>query len=473
MTNEEKLMLRELYTSANTDQRIILEKLFPELKESEDEKTRKELTEFLKSASEGHLDISTPFKTFGKWLAWFEKQSQNTFIVEEIKRRKELLLREKDKACSSNQYMSICSRIAILGELLAFANKKQSESADKVEPKFKVGDWVVNQFGEAWHIDSFDKKYYHYQVSNNLGGCSYFPINKQDAMRLWTIADAKPDDVLVLSYASKNYIIIYRGLYEKSFQTMMSVFCSYSVEEDIYDDETDSFHAINTGEVIKPATREQRVLLFQKMKEAGYKWENDQLIKIDNNDFVDLGLPSGTIWAKCNLGATKPSDFGKFFQWGDTQGYEGIDEHSFKWGDYKHGSYDDLTKYNIRDCKSELDNEDDPVFVTTNGKFKMPTNGQLQELIDYTNHEWVSIDGVNGMKFINKKDDTKYIFIPAAGVCRYDSHSDIGSLGCVWSTSINESNNNCTWDMYIKEGEVCLSDSTRCLGYSVRGVLNK
>lgn len=67
--------------------------IFPELKESEDKKIRKELTEFLKSASEGRLDILTPYKTFGKWLTWLENQSEqkpadwseeDEYIIEEI-----------------------------------------------------------------------------------------------------------------------------------------------------------------------------------------------------------------------------------------------------------------------------------------------------------------------------------------------------------------------------------------------------
>ena len=58
---------------------------------------------------------------------------------------------------------------------------------EKIEPKFKVGDWVVNKLGDLWHIDSLDKK--NYQVSDGKGNYNYFPISKQDEMRLWTIQD--------------------------------------------------------------------------------------------------------------------------------------------------------------------------------------------------------------------------------------------------------------------------------------------
>jgi hypothetical protein len=196
---------------------------------------------------------------------------------------------------------------------------------------------------------------------------------------------------------------------------------------------------------------------------------------VNNKGFVDLGLPSGTLWAKCNLGAEKATDFGKFFQWGDTQGYSGVDEHQFSWDwdDYKYGtSWNNMTKYNNTDGKLVLDNEDDPVFVATNGKFKSPTKEQLQELIDCTNHEWTSVDGVNGMKFVSKSDDTKYIFIPMAGYCLNGSHNDVGFWGCVWSISRSESSAYGAWEMSFYEGNVLMYYSSRRSGYPVRGVVN-
>ena len=190
------------------------------------------------------------------------------------------------------------------------------------------------------------------------------------------------------------------------------------------------------------------------------------------NDVVDLSLPSGTLWAKCNLGAEKETDIGKFFQWGDTQGYSGVDEHQFNWDDYKFRCHENITKYNGLDNNLVLDNEDDPVFAATGGKMRTPTKEQLQELIDCTNHEWTNIDGVNGMKFINKKDDTKYIFIPAAGHCYDGSRYGVGSWGSVWSASSNESSASNARSMDFNAGGVGMYYSSRCGGFSVRGVIN-
>ena len=195
---------------------------------------------------------------------------------------------------------------------------------------------------------------------------------------------------------------------------------------------------------------------------------------IQTNEVVDLGLPSGTLWAKCNLGAERETDFGLFYSWGDTKGYNTDEVHRFSWDTYKYGtSWDGVTKYNKSDGKVVLDNEDDPVYVATDGKMVSPTKEQFKELIGYTNHEWTEIDGIKGMKFINKNDDTKYIFIPAAG-SRFGSTYDIvGSWGYVWSSSRGFKNPNNAWRLYFGSGIAFMRYNSRCFGYSMRGVLNK
>ena len=204
----------------------------------------------------------------------------------------------------------------------------------------------------------------------------------------------------------------------------------------------------------------------------------DEIDDTDDGQPVDLGLPSGTKWMKSNIGATKPSDFGNFFQWGDTQGYEGVDDHQFNWSDYKWGtSWDNITKYNNRDGLTTLQDEDDSAVAATSGQASMPTKAQLEELKNNTEHRWLSLaNGVNGMKFWKKDteeptDGNSYIFIPAAGNCYDGSHDDVGSWGCVWSASRDESLANSAWYMYFDAGGVYMNDDYRCCGYSVRGVV--
>ena len=347
-------------------------------------------------------------------------------------------------------------------------NIQQKDFAPKVEPKFKVGDWI-----------SHDTANFVFQVVS-LGSCGYEVINRENYTKaisfdneenyhLWTIKDAKDGDILATKDGRP---FIFKDFSDINHPNAPTAYCGINTLDNFISGVGCAWW---TDEEVFPATKEQRDLLFKKMKEAGYKWENNQLEKIDNNeDVVDLGLPSGTLWAKCNLGAEEETDFGKFFQWGDTQGYSGVDEHRFNWDDYKWGiSWENMAKYNKTDGKLALDNEDDPIFVASNGEFKMPTKEQWQELIDHTNHEWTTIDGVRGIKFINKKDDTKYIFIPAAGGCSNSSHIAVGSWGYVWSASRDESNVDDAWGMSFGADGAHMCNYGRCIGCSVRGVLNK
>ena len=152
----------------------------------------------------------------------------------------------------------------------------KQKSANKIEPKFKVGNWVVNKFGDSWHIDSFDNK--NYQVSNGKGNYNYFPISKQDEMYLWTIQDAKDGDMLsfyteyrgnkmfqvgiIKKYVGKrggcsNTFKMYVGVnWDNNLQIGKYMGCSLNIEcSDIH-----------------PSTKEQRDFLFKKLKESGYKW---------------------------------------------------------------------------------------------------------------------------------------------------------------------------------------------------------
>lgn len=97
-------------------------------------------------------------------------------------------------------------------------------------------------------------------------------------------------------------------------------------------------------------------------------------------EYVDLDLPSGTLWASCNIGASKPTDYGLYFQWGDTKGYTkdqvgiGEDKKPFRWFDYDfsfQGSSIALEKY--RKPSESLKLEDDAAHVNMKGNWHMPT----------------------------------------------------------------------------------------------------
>ena len=201
---------------------------------------------------------------------------------------------------------------------------------------------------------------------------------------------------------------------------------------------------------------------------------------INNNgfDYVDLGLPSGTLWAACNVGASKPSEYGFYFQWGDTSGYtsgqvgtgSGQKKFASDWSDYKWNASEGFSKYNTTGAALEL--EDDAAHVNMGGSWHMPTPDQFQELIDNTTNTWTTQDGVNGRLFTSKSDHSKSIFFPAAGDAWGGSGQVSGGYGVVWSSMLDADSVYGGQLLYFDSGDVNLVGSYRYDGLSVRGVID-
>ena len=215
---------------------------------------------------------------------------------------------------------------------------------------------------------------------------------------------------------------------------------------------------------------------------------NVSLVKENNNvyllkkknangySYVDLGLPSDTLWATMNVGATSESDYGNYFQWGDTVDKSNAD---CTWTTYKHcnGSYDTLTKYctdseyGTVDNKTTLDPEDDAVRVHMGGDWRIPTGAEFQELINNTTHEWTIINEVNGWKFTSKTDTSKYIFIPASGFREGSSFNGQGSNSSVWGSSLSNSGIESALRLFSNASIIGMDSIIRCIAQPVRGVL--
>ena len=188
-------------------------------------------------------------------------------------------------------------------------------------------------------------------------------------------------------------------------------------------------------------------------------------------EYVDLGLPSGLKWAKCNIGAETETDYGDYFMWGEVT--PNTDE-EYSWASYKYcnGSYDTLTKYCRKknygtvDNKLALDTEDDAAIQIMGGDWRMPTIAEFGELIDNTTNEWTQVNGVNGYKFTSSNGSS--IFFPASGHRYGSSFINQGSYGEVWSSSVV---NNDASTLYFGLDEFTPdSEAMRCLGLPVRGV---
>ena len=199
--------------------------------------------------------------------------------------------------------------------------------------------------------------------------------------------------------------------------------------------------------------------------------------KINNNgyDYVDLGLPSGTLWASCNVGADKPSDSGLYFQWGDTKGYTkeqiGKDK-QFNWKNYKwNPSGDGYTFTKYANPGDTLELEDDAAHVNMGGDWHIPTPKQCQELIDNTISEWTKQDNVKGMIFTSKQDNSKSIFIPAVGNAFCDLIDDNEIFGYIWSSMLDAYYDDYGNALYFVSRGAHIDGYDRDFGISVRGVI--
>ena len=198
--------------------------------------------------------------------------------------------------------------------------------------------------------------------------------------------------------------------------------------------------------------------------------------KINNNNhpYVDLDLPSGTLWATMNVGASKPTDYGLYFQWGDTSGYTASQigkDKQFNWADYKFsidGSSLNFSKYTTDGESLEL--ADDAANANMGGSWHMPSPTQLKELTANTTNTWTTQDGVNGRLFTSKKNG-KSIFIPAAGNVWDGSVSYSGDDGCVWSSMLSTCNVDCGQYLFFFSDNAYLLNYDRNAGFSVRGVI--
>ena len=195
---------------------------------------------------------------------------------------------------------------------------------------------------------------------------------------------------------------------------------------------------------------------------------------IDMTDCVDLGLPSGTLWATKNVGAKSPEEYGSYFAWGETS-----TKSSYDWSTYKYckRSRDSLTKYNTSsssgtvDNKTELDLSDDAAYVNWGSEWRMPSKGQFAELINssYTKTEWVTQNNVYGRRITSLKNGNS-IFLPAAGYRNDSSLFNAGSYGLYWSRTLYSSYPLNAWYLFFYSGDVSPYSNYRDYGLSVRPV---
>lgn len=162
----------------------------------------------------------------------------------------------------------------------------------------------------------------------------------------------------------------------------------------------------NGGDII---TIVNNVVLYAQWKE-----KVDETIPNNNNhEYVDMGLPSGLLWATCNVGATKPEEHGGDFAWGEVEAKNEETADTYKWqGD----TYDKVTKYYDVDNKSVLELADDAANANWGGNWRMPSREEWMELsnTDYCTWDWTTVNDVKGYLVTSKKNGNS-IFLPVTG----------------------------------------------------------
>jgi len=194
------------------------------------------------------------------------------------------------------------------------------------------------------------------------------------------------------------------------------------------------------------------------------------------HEYVDLGLPSGTLWATCNVGANSPEEYGDYFAWGETQPKDVYD-----WSTYKYckGSISTLTKYcNNPDCgyNGFTDNlttllpEDDAAAVNWGDNWRMPTKADFEELYNNTTMTWTQQNGVNGRLFTSSNGNS--LFLPAAGYYEGSSLNLVGCDGNYQPNSFKPNDPNCAYrfDFGSDPGHCYIYYGVRSRGNSVRAV---
>ena len=280
------------------DGKIIVKK-----KESEDEKIRKDVLAFIRREGQ-HID---KYK-WHKWIAWLEKQkptiSWHKVEPKEYVLEKSLILKKNGEIdVVQDTILSVTdAEYVIPFSLLKNLPKSDSQEKnlindtdeeivkvventsilDMVEPKFKVGDWIVNH-NVVYHIDKISGVYLTLSTLDGTALVYNISVLDSEYTRLWTIQDAKDGDVLATE--DKNFttpfVAIYKSLGDTVYEGLrdnltFNSHCFIGFNGNFYEGEDG--HAIEDAH---PATKEQCDLLFQKMHEAGYEWDADKKELLD------------------------------------------------------------------------------------------------------------------------------------------------------------------------------------------------
>ena len=256
--------------------RADVQDFFPELMESEDEKTRKEIVRFIQMEVEDEI-------VGNKWLAWLEKQAEQKICVND--KAKEMFIKALERVEEQNNKgykLTDCDKNSWWEDFKVYTSCTiEQKPADKVEQKFKIGDWITN--GEdLWKIINVSALDYVAQSQN--GEIVHDTICFVDKhFRKWTIHDAKDGDVLTCYSDIKGQPIEQTGIIKQYVGRHGGCSNSFKAHFGVDWDNNVVIEGYMGSSNIYPSTKEQRDLLLQRMKEEEYEFdfEKKELKKIE------------------------------------------------------------------------------------------------------------------------------------------------------------------------------------------------
>ena len=197
-------------------------------------------------------------------------------------------------------------------------------------------------------------------------------------------------------------------------------------------------------------------------------WEDyeEETNTINGHEYVDLGLPSGLLWATCNVGANSPEEYGNYYAWGETTTKSDYSSSNCPTDGL---SNSELQSQGYIDSNGNLTPQHDAATANWGGDWRMPTRAEQEELLNNCTWTWTTQNGVKGYK-VTSKVNSNYIFLPAAGRRYGSSLYNADGDGDYWSSTPYESYSIYAYYLYFDSSNHKMNDAYRFNGRSVRPV---
>ena len=235
------------------------------------------------------------------------------------------------------------------------------------------------------------------------------------------------------------------------------------------------------------------MVVWKNGQPVGYRISDvDRVEFLDNvseyleREYVDLGLPSGTLWATMNVGAENPEESGDYFAWGETETKASFWWDTYTWMTAGQEDWKYINKYTfadnqkdgcwysngefVGDGKKNLSGADDAAAKNWGSQWQMPTQAQFEELINtaYTASEFTTQNGVNGLKVTGKNGNS--IFLPAVGFRLATDSYVAGSAGYYWSRSVGPNSSDYASFLIFNSSGMVMDSNSRIMGLCIRPV---